>query len=52
MLGHHQRPEVEDHLSVNTQLPTAEDGVGLLWNIRKLNVSVEDQFLIYLLTFF
>ena len=25
-------------------LPTAEDGVGLLWNIRKLNVIVEDQF--------
>ena len=43
MLGHHQRPEVEDHQSVNTQLPTAEDGIGLLWNIRKLNVSVEDQ---------
>ena len=44
VLGHHQHPEVEDHQSVNTQLPTAEDGVGLLWNIPKLNVSVEDQF--------
>ena len=33
------------HLTtVNTQLPTAEDGVGLLWNIQKLYVSVEDQF--------
>ena len=43
VLGHHQRPEVEDHPSVNIQLPTAEDRVGLLWNIRKLNVSAEDQ---------
>ena len=34
VLEHHQRPEVEDHQSVNTQLPTVEDGVGLLWNIR------------------
>ena len=39
-----QRPEVEDHLSVNTQLPTADDRVGLLWNIRIQNVSVGDQF--------
>ena len=30
VLGHHQRPEVEDHQQVNTQLPIAEDGVGLL----------------------
>ena len=44
VLGHHQRPEVADHQSVDTQLQTAEDGVGLLWNIRKLNASVEDQF--------
>ena len=44
VLGYHQRSEVEDHQSVNTLLPTAEDGVGLLWRIRKLNVSVEDQF--------
>ena len=44
VLGYHQRPEVEDHQSVDTQLPTAEDGVWLLRNIRKLNVSVEDQF--------
>ena len=44
VLGHHQHSEVEDHQSVDTQLPTTEDGVGLLWNIRKLNVSVEDQF--------
>ena len=38
-----QRPEVEDHQSVNTQLPTTDDGVWLLWNIWKLNVNVEDQ---------
>ena len=30
VLGHHQPPEVEDYQSVDTQLPTAEDGVGLL----------------------
>ena len=36
--------EVEDHLSVNTQLLTTDDGVGLLWNIQIQNVSVEDQF--------
>ena len=30
VLGHHQRSEVDNHLSVNTQLPTADDGVGLL----------------------
>ena len=29
VLGHHQRPEVNDHQSVNIQLPPAEDGVGL-----------------------
>ena len=44
VLGHQQRPEVEDYQSVDTQLPTAEDGVGLLWNFQKLNVSVENQF--------
>ena len=44
VLEHHQHPELEDHLSVNTQLPTADDGVGLLWNIRLQNLSVEDQF--------
>ena len=43
VLGHHQRPEIEAHQSVNTQLPTAEDGVGFLRDIRKQNVSVEDQ---------
>ena len=30
VLGHLQHLEVEDHQSVNTQLPIAEDRVGLL----------------------
>ena len=41
-LGHQQRPEVKDLQSVNTQLPPAENGVWVRWNIRKLNVSVDD----------
>ena len=44
VLGHHQCPEVKDRQLVNTQLPDAEDGVGLLWNIQKLNGSVDDQY--------
>ena len=45
VLGHYQRPEVLDHLwPVNTQLPTADDGIWLHWNIRIQNVSVDDHF--------
>ena len=35
---------LDDHQAVSTELPTADDGVGLLWNVRIQNVSVEDQF--------
>ena len=44
VLGHHQRPEVEDRQSAKIQLPHAEDGLWLHWNIRKINVSVDDQY--------
>ena len=39
VLGHHVGRQ-----PVNIQLPPAIDGVQLLWNNRKLNVSVDDQY--------
>ena len=44
MLEHHQRPDVEDHQSVNTPvpLPTVDNVVRLLLNIWKLIMTFED----------
>ena len=46
MLAHHQRPEVENQMSVNTQLPPTDDGECFLWkfwNKKKKSVGVEGQ---------
>ena len=45
VLGHHQRPDVENQKSVNTQLAAADDGEWVSLQISKLKyVSVEDKY--------
>ena len=40
VLGHHQRPEVENQMSVNTQLLPADDGEWFLWKFRNQKMWV------------